>query len=331
MGHGVTLNSAPSECKGEVLSQTHTTLSQRRASLIFIRDTGEGRAVLMLKHTLNDGSTCWTTPGGKVHRDETLLAAATREFIEEVGPNLLQTEPTLVQAGGTTYFQTEVGLLPDDIVATAFAQRSERESKLITEWEFVPLDYENFMVWAASNPIRKEDKSVLLSLLSCAEASSSDISLTDEGSDSEWYDDDRSDDGSTDDISVEDYEDSFAHVDEDEKECLKTTDWGWLGLPQCATRERVDSILRHFGLKRGPYNSSAFKYHLRNHPDRNYAKWVERAIDVGVDAGYTGPERTRIAPQPKFDGDQLKEIQTRLDKEINLGRVIYHGTSLPIV
>ena len=69
---------------------------------------------------------------------------------------------------------------------------------------------------------------------------------------------------------------------QNDQECLKTTDWGMLDFPGTASKERMDALLRHYGLRRGPYKAEAFAYHLRHHPDRPYAAWIHKSILVGV-------------------------------------------------
>ena len=105
---------------------------------------------------------------------------------------------------------------------------------------------------------------------------------------SDWYSSDRSDSESTDNVdthSEESWNDDSASdsADTDERECLKTGDWGWLGLPVTTSRARVDALLSHYGLGRSPYDSKAFAFGLRNHPDRDFAEYIPRAIDCGVD------------------------------------------------
>ena len=263
-----------------------------RAALLFVRDGG----VLLIRHKLDDGSFCWTLPGGKTEDNETLLQTALREFSEEVGQGLVYGDISLIGCGGRTsyYFHHAECSITDAMISDAFAKRNLKESSCIVDWIFIPISVGEFAVHAGKMSIRGEDKTLILSgrcstfveqFQSSSPSSGSDFTSDSPVSDSDsWYSSDRSDSDSTDDISddvFDNWDSDYSSVDE--KECLKTSDWGWLGLPKVTTRARVDSILHQFGLKRGPYKSKAFAYHLRGHPDREYADWVSRAIDIGVD------------------------------------------------
>ncbi len=114
-----------------------------------------------------------------------------------------------------------------------------------------------------------------------------------------------------------------------QEQSLKLDDWGDLSLPRMSSKERTDWMLKQYGLKRGPYKSAEFRKALLRHPDRSYVHWICTTIDQGVPMGYTGPRRTRIAPQPKLNAEKTRIVMDRLQEEHKKGRIIYHGTQIP--
>ena len=138
-----------------------------RAALCLIRETDQTQETLWVEHMLRDGSSCWTLPGGKIESGEHCIAAARREFSEEMGPDLITN--AIFPFGGfvdeTAYCGSMIAdRITNDDISRAFANRTVREQEKIVRWEFVPTHSEGFDHWRRDHEVRSEDAAFLLQM-----------------------------------------------------------------------------------------------------------------------------------------------------------------------
>jgi hypothetical protein len=101
--------------------------------------------------------------------------------------------------------------------------------------------------------------------------------------------------------------------------------WGALYLPEDSSPEYTRWACKTFGVAPPAWNLTRWEKELRNHPDKQFTRYLLRALEEGFSTHHTGKLVDRFVPNPNLPQAAQDTIDKNFRREIKLGRMFTMG------